>query len=80
MGDAIRITVIATGFEHSMPMMRPLTRTAVQPHNSGGLRRESVSVSSQASAPVPASRVDSDSATPYRVNDLDVPAFLRKKR
>lgn len=79
MGDAIRITVIATGFEHSMPMMRPLARTAVQSSNSGGLRRETVSVSSQPATPPPASRYDSDSSA-YRINDLDVPAFLRNKK
>lgn len=57
MGDAIRITVIATGFEHSLPMMRPINRQATQ--SSGSLRREPVSVgSNRPSAPAPSSRVE----------------------
>ncbi len=79
MGDAIRITVIATGFEHSLPMMRPINRQATQ--SSGSLRREPVSVSSnRPSTPAPSSRVEPDSSSAYRINDIDVPAFLRKKR
>ncbi|MCB8988206.1 MAG: cell division protein FtsZ [Ardenticatenaceae bacterium] len=77
MGDAIRITVIATGFEHSMPMMRPLARSTPQTSATGGLRREAAPV---ASTPSASSRLDSEPSSPYRVNDLDVPAFLRKKR
>ena len=72
MGDEIRITVIATGFDHSMPMMRSLSRPVSQPKTSNSLRRETTSVSSQSS---PAASEPS-----YRVNDIDVPAFLRKKR
>ncbi len=80
MGDAIRITVIATGFEHSLPMMRPINRQATQ--SSGSLRREPVSVgSNRPSTPPPSSRVEQpDSSSAYRINDIDVPAFLRKKR
>ncbi|MBK7920482.1 MAG: cell division protein FtsZ [Chloroflexi bacterium] len=79
MGDAIRITVIATGFEHSLPMMRPINRQATQ--SSGSLRREPVSVgSNRPSTPPPSSRVEPDSSSAYRINDIDVPAFLRKKR
>ncbi|NHZ72313.1 MAG: cell division protein FtsZ [Aquificales bacterium] len=77
MGDEIRITVIATGFGHSMPMMRPMGRPVSQPTTSGSLRRETTSVHSQ-------SKTSSSSPSPkkpsYRVNDIDVPAFLRKKR
>jgi cell division protein FtsZ len=72
MGDEIRITVIATGFDHSMPMVRSMGRPVSQPTSSGSLRRETAPVSSQ---PKPAS-----TEPPYRVNDIDVPAFLRKKR
>jgi cell division protein FtsZ len=80
MGDEIRVTVIATGFEHSLPMMRPLGRP-VTSAQSGSLRRETVSVSSQP-APVssPAHSRYEDASSAYRVSDLDVPAFLRKKR
>jgi cell division protein FtsZ len=80
MGDEIRITVIATGFEHSLPMMRSLGRPATV-GQSASLRRETVSVGSQTtpSAPPSSSRYE-DASPAYRVNDLDVPAFLRKKR
>jgi cell division protein FtsZ len=71
MGDEIRITVIATGFDHSMPMVRSLGRPVSQPTTSGTLRRETVNISSKSA---------STSEPPYRVNDMDVPAFLRKKR
>jgi len=76
MGEEIRITVIATGFDHSMPMMRSMGRPVSQPTSSGSLRRETTSVSSQ---PKPSS-TSSTSEPSYRVNDIDVPAFLRKKR
>lgn len=72
MGDEIRITVIATGFDHSMPMIRSMGRPVSQPTTSGSLRRETTSVSSQPTS--------SGSEPSYRVNDIDVPAFLRKKR
>ena len=72
MGDDIRITVIATGFDHSMPMVRSMSRPVSQPTTSGSLRRETTKVSSQ---PKPTT-----AEPPYRVNDIDVPAFLRKKR
>ncbi|MBE2221868.1 MAG: cell division protein FtsZ [Anaerolineae bacterium] len=72
MGDEIRITVIATGFDHSMPMVRSMGRPVSQSTTSGSLRRETTSVSSQPKS--------STSEPPYRVNDIDVPAFLRKKR
>jgi cell division protein FtsZ len=80
MGDEIRITVIATGFEHSLPTMRSLGRPATA-GQSGGLRRETVSVSSQVPpAPAPSANRYAEPAPAYRVSDLDVPAFLRKKR
>lgn len=80
MGDEIRITVIATGFEHSLPMMRSLGRpvTTSQPSSP---RRETVSVSSHTMpSPTSTSSRYEDASPSYRVSDLDVPAFLRKKR
>ena len=80
MGDEIRITVIATGFEHSLPMMRSLGRPVAtsQPSNP---RRETVSVSSHTMpSPTSTSSRYEDASPSYRVSDLDVPAFLRKKR
>jgi cell division protein FtsZ len=70
MEDEIRITVIATGFDHSVPTMRTM-RPAARPS------REPVQV-----APRPASQstnVPQREKPSFRVNDLDIPAFLRKR-
>jgi cell division protein FtsZ len=82
MEDKIRITVIATGFEHNMPLVRPITRAASRPVKkdvpSKPPVRESVTVGAPATPPLS----DSSQANRpgYRINDLDVPAFLRKRR
>ncbi|PID85545.1 MAG: cell division protein FtsZ [Chloroflexi bacterium] len=77
LGDEIRMTVIATGFDHSMPMMRAMNRQVNQPTTSGALRRKTTGVSATAKT-APSKTTTTDST--YRVNDIDVPAFLRKKR
>ncbi len=82
MDDEIRITVIATGFEHNMPLVRPITRAVSRPSKRDVPNkppvRESVTVGAPASAtPSEPSRSEKHS---YRINDLDVPAFLRKRR
>ena len=82
MEDKIRITVIATGFEHHMPLVRPITRAVSRPARkdmpSQPPVRESVSVGATAK---PSSSSQSRlSEQAYRINDLDVPAFLRKRR
>lgn len=72
MEDEIRITVIATGFEHQLPMVRQMTseRRPASGHRS---RREP--------STVPSSRPSTRQETPaFRVNDLDVPTFLRKRK
>jgi len=82
MGDDIRITVIATGFEHGMPLVRqfsrPVAQTSPREVPSQEPMRESVSVGASAkrSNPEPSNMVQPD----YRINDLDIPAFLRKRR
>lgn len=81
MGDEIRITVIATGFEHSLPMMRQMTRPQARQVASRPPVRESASVSSTSTRPTtPPVRRETPEPPAYRVNDLDIPAFLRKKR
>lgn len=82
MDDNIRITVIATGFEHNMPLVRPITRAVSRTNKrevpSKPPVRESVMVGAPAnSAPSDSSRSDHPG---YRISDLDVPAFLRKRR
>jgi cell division protein FtsZ len=82
MEEKIRITVIATGFEHNMPLVRPITRavsrTTKQDVPSKPPVRESVTVGT------PAKRSSSEASRTnhpgYRINDIDVPAFLRKRR
>lgn len=82
MGEEIRITVIATGFEHGMPLVRSLSRPVSQPSPrempSQAPVRESVPVS--ASAKRSSSESSSSVQPDYRINDLDIPAFLRKRR
>jgi cell division protein FtsZ len=82
MEDKIRITVIATGFEHHMPLVRPITRAVSRSARKDMPNqppvRESVSVGATAKpAPSSQSRMSQQA---YRINDLDVPAFLRKRR
>ena len=74
MQDEVRITVIATGFEHGAPMMRQMSRP-----ESRLPQREPVhqSVSRPTAPPVREERVERPS---FQVNDLDIPAFLRKKK
>ncbi|UCC54963.1 MAG: cell division protein FtsZ [Anaerolineaceae bacterium] len=82
MEDKIRITVIATGFEHHMPLVRPITRAVSRPAKRDLPEqppvREPVTVS--ASAKPSSSSQSRSSQHAYRINDLDVPAFLRKRR
>lgn len=82
MDDEIRITVIATGFEHNMPLVRPITRAVSRPSNrevpSKPPVRESITVGAPASAAAP--QPNREEKQSYKISDLDVPAFLRKRR
>ncbi len=88
MSNKIRITVIATGFEHTMPVrhMASAPGTAAQQARLMPNRpptRESVSVGAPSSAatnrpqPQQPARPNQEA---YRFNDLEVPAFLRKRQ
>ena len=86
MTNKIRITVIATGFEHTMPMRQMTAATAAQtqrlmPNRPPTRETVPVSASSNQAAPRPqpqqASRPNQEA---YRFNDLEVPAFLRKRQ
>lgn len=79
MTDEIRITVIATGFEHGAPMMRQMSRAESRLPQREPVRQ---SVSRPTAPPVTApvreeQRVERPS---FQVSDLDIPAFLRKKK
>ncbi|MEW5987919.1 MAG: cell division protein FtsZ, partial [Chloroflexota bacterium] len=87
MQDEIRITVIATGFERTMPPMRQMTR---------GLERrlpDRRPVRETASTPVPAPVYQEVAVAPrprdpraetrdsaFRFDELDIPTFLRKRK
>lgn len=75
--DEVRITVIATGFEHGTPAMHRIARQEA---------RVVGRVTAPAAARVTAVPQAAPAATPhqskpasYPVNDLDIPAFLRKR-
>ena len=74
MTDEIRITVIATGFEHGAPMMRQMSRAENRLSQREPVRQ---SVSRPTAPPLREERVERPS---FQVNDLDIPAFLRKKK
>lgn len=88
MGEDIRITVIATGFEHGGPLVRRVMDTPV----SRPQTRPQVRPQTPVSSSVPAgsdSAYESTRSTParepkrdssYSVDDLEIPAFLRKRR
>ena len=87
MGDEIRVTVIATGFERNgIPrrILRPTRRHEEKKENtntSSFLRpteeRESISISVE---PQPARKEVSEKKPSYNDNDLDIPTFLRNRR
>ena len=80
MQDELRITVIATGFEHHSPLMRHMVdrrapvrssnRPSARPPQSGQLQ----------GVPAQPPQRESKPEQAFRVNDLDIPAFLRKNR
>jgi len=77
MEDEVRLTVIATGFEHNTPMIRHMTQP--NPHSlpKGRPVREPAKVEMR---PKPAPQRPRQEGEPtFRVNDLDIPAFLRKR-
>jgi cell division protein FtsZ len=77
--DEIRITIIATGFEHTMPQFRPMVPRVEQRVPEGPPRREveTVQVGTQ---PEPVRARPPVNQTTFRLDDLEIPAFLRKHR
>ena len=81
MGDEIRITVIATGFERSSMPRRALERNPREnkrSNDSGHYMRSSESVSVHAD--IPSSEMKSTSMPAVSKDDLDIPTFLRNRR
>jgi cell division protein FtsZ len=67
-GDELRVTVIATGFERAGPARRTAARRGTPARREG--RVEAVAEA----APVEAFQPSS-----FDLNDLDIPAFLRRR-
>ncbi len=84
MGDEIRVTVIATGFERSGIPRRILRHTRKHEEKKGNTQfirpaQERVSVSVGAEI-VSAPKQVSERKPSYNDNDLDIPTFLRNRR
>ena len=85
MGDEIRVTVIATGFERSGVPRRALERLTTRTEKPASLPThftrptESVSVGAELK-PLPESKPAPSSPSTYGSDDLDIPTFLRNRR
>ncbi len=90
MGNEIRITVIATGFEHpgsnmrrvlpsaaTRPVQRPVRDVPSRPRREEGAT-ESEMAAVDVSSERPAARSEREGA--FRLDDLEIPTFLRKRR
>jgi cell division protein FtsZ len=86
MGDEIRVTVIATGFERSGVPRRALERVATRterpaPAATNYFRpSESVSVDAEVRHSGESKPSASSPLPTYGSDDLDIPAFMRKRR
>ncbi len=86
MSNKLRITVIATGFEHTTPMRSMASVAATQSARMMPNRpptRESVPANAPATNSPnarPQNQPQGRTQDAYRFNDLEVPAFLRKRQ
>jgi cell division protein FtsZ len=78
--DEIRITIIATGFEHTMPQFRPMVPRVEHKVPEGPPRRETEKVQVGSQQPEPVRPRPPVNQTAFRLDDLEIPAFLRKHR
>ncbi|MBL8046276.1 MAG: cell division protein FtsZ [Anaerolineales bacterium] len=80
MGDDMRITVIATGFERGSMPRRAIERPRQTASNTG-TPRSAQAPQASAHAEVPAARPEPADFQPrtYNTEDLDIPAFLRRR-
>jgi cell division protein FtsZ len=80
MQDELRITVIATGFEHQSPLLRHMVDRRAPARKSNN--RPTAANGGQQLQGVPAQppQRESKPEQAFRVNDMDIPAFLRKNR
>ena len=80
MGDDIRVTVIATGFDRGSMPRRALERPRTEPkrNESGLFMRPTESVSVHAD--IQSGEARHESLPPVNKDDLDIPTFLRNRR
>ncbi|MCP4356720.1 MAG: cell division protein FtsZ [Chloroflexi bacterium] len=75
MGDEVRITVIATGFEHGSPLMHRMTRSDTRVMSRESVSTNRVTAPQRPSVPKP----HQTSKPSFQPNNIDIPAFLRKR-
>lgn len=75
MGDAVRITVIATGFERSGPSRRQMLQEQYGRQGSSGSGHSNRQVPSRQDQ----SGREDEEPTKFSPNNLDIPAFLRRR-
>jgi len=79
MGEDIRITVIATGFEHNATMLRQMRRPETRLPERPPIRETEKRVPAELPKTAPRDKTTSRSPS-FPLGDVDIPAFLRKNR
>ncbi|WP_420629930.1 cell division protein FtsZ [Candidatus Leptofilum sp.] len=80
MADEMRITVIATGFEHGAPMMRQMSRAESRLPQREPVRQTSSRITAPPAPNSSQRREERVERPSFQANNLDIPAFLRKKK
>jgi len=79
MDDEVRITVIATGFEHTVPHIRPIAQRVERQRPMGRPVRE-IQPESPDRRKEPVQTSQPTDRTAFRIDDLEIPTFLRKHK
>lgn len=79
MDDEVRITVIATGFEHGLPHIRPVAQRMARSMPVGQPVRDIPPQRNVGSNETASTKSEPDRDR-FRFDDLDIPTFLRKHR
>lgn len=80
MNDEVRITVIATGFEHSITQFRPVGQRIERNLPKGRPVRESEMASTGSRKPPVSGSQSPTVRSNFNIDDLEIPAYLRKRR
>ena len=79
MGDAMRITVIATGFEREMSRRQVFQRYSQPTSQGGGAGQQAAPRQSAPAQPAPQPRREEPGRAKFSPQDLEIPAFLRRR-